>query len=165
MKTAFIFLGIRINIASRARRRWLVALIFTAFAAMDLTWFWLDGKSFVGWLLIAALIALARFIGGRTYEGGLLPSYEGGDERERIRRYYASYLAYNYVDLAFLPAILAFFILHGPDIKYASPALHLLLERLPWGLLIAAVILFYTLPQAIVLCTEPDMEPDVKEAQ
>ena len=165
MKTAFVFLGIRINIASRARRRWLVALIYAAFAALDIAWFWLDGKSSVGWLLFAAFAFLARFMGGRTHEGGLIASYEGGDERERIRRYYASYLAYNYVDLAFLPAILAFFILHGPDIKYASPALHLLLERLPWGLLIAAVILFYTLPQAIVLCTEPDMEPDVKEAQ
>jgi hypothetical protein len=36
MKTAFVFLGIRINIASRARRRWLVALIYAAFAALDI---------------------------------------------------------------------------------------------------------------------------------
>ena len=158
MKTAFVFLGIRINIASRARRRWLVALIYAAFALMDFAWFWLDGKSPLGWLPVAALFFLARFIGGRTYESGLLPSYEGGDERERIRRYHASYLAYNYVDLAFLPAILAFFVLHGPDIKFASPAVHLMLERMPWGLLFGAVILYYTLPQAIVLCSEPDLE-------
>ena len=158
MKTAFVFLGIRINIASRVRRRWLVALIYAALAALDFAWFWLDGKSPLGWLPVAALFFLARFIGGRTYEGGLLPSYEGGDERERIRRYHASYLAYNYVDLAFLPAILAFFVLHGPDIKFASPAVHLMLERMPWGLLFGAVILYYTLPQAIVLCSEPDLE-------
>ena len=158
MRTAFVFLGIRINIASRARRRWLVALIYAAFAALDIAWFWLDGKSSVGWLLFAAFAFLARFMGGRTHEGGLIASYEGGDERERIRRYYANYLAYNWLDLAFFPAILAFGVLHGPDIKYASPALHLLLERMPWGLLIGAVILYYTLPQAIVLCSEPDME-------
>lgn len=158
MKTAFVFLGVRINIASRVRRRWLVALIYAAFAALDIAWFWLDGKSSIGWLLFAALVFLARFIGGRTYEGGLISSYEGGDERERTRRYYANYLAYTWLDLAFFPAILAFGVLHGPDIKFANPAVHLLLERLPWGLLIGAVILYYTLPQAIVLCTEPDME-------
>ena len=158
MKTAFVFLGIRINIASRARRRWLVALIYAAFALMDFAWFWLDGKSPLGWLPVAALFFLARFIGGRTYEGGLLPSYEGGDERERIRRYHASYLAYNYVDLAFLPAILFAFAQNGPEAQRGGPAMHLLLGNLTWGMFAAAVILYYTLPQAILLCSEPDME-------
>ncbi|MDR3773224.1 MAG: hypothetical protein P4L26_07750, partial [Terracidiphilus sp.] len=95
MKTAFVFLGIRINIASQARRRWLVAILYTAFAVLDFLWFYLDGNSSVGLLIFAASATLARFMGGRTHDGGLLPSYEGGDERERTRRYYTNYLAYN----------------------------------------------------------------------
>jgi hypothetical protein len=158
MKTAFVFLGIRINIASRARRRWLVAILYAAFGVLDVLWFRLAGKPFVGLLLLAALMFLARFLGGRTYQGGLIPSYEGGDERERTRRYRASYLAYNYVDLAFLPAILFAFAQNGPEARRGGPAVHLLFANMTWGMFAAAVILYYTLPQAILLCSEPDIE-------
>jgi hypothetical protein len=164
MKTAFVFLGIRINIASRARRRWLVALIYALFAALDIAWFSLHGNSFVGLLLFAAFATLASFLGGRSYGRGLLPPDEIGDERERTRRYRAHYLAYNWLDLACFPALGAFFFLHGPDIKHMSPAVHVLLERLPLALLGGVGILYYTLPQAILLCSEPDLEPDMKEA-
>jgi hypothetical protein len=40
----------------------------------------------------------------------------------------------------------------------ADPALRAFFARLPWGLLIAAMMLYYILPQAILLWTEPDME-------
>jgi hypothetical protein len=33
-------------------------------------------------------------------------------------------------------------------------------DRLPWGLLIAAGIPYYTLPQTILLWTEPDVEEE-----
>lgn len=161
MRTEFLFLGIRINIASRDRRRWLVALIYAAFAALDAAWFWLGGSSNVGFLLLLAFAILARFMGGRSYEGGLIPSDEAGDERERTRRYRAHYLAYNWLDLALFPVVGAFIFLHGPDIKHLSLAAHLLLERLPWAFLMAVGILYYTLPQAIVPCFEPDLEPDL----
>jgi hypothetical protein len=39
-----------------------------------------------------------------------------------------------------------------------DPAVRAFVDRLPFGLLIAAGILYYTLPQAILLWTEPDME-------
>ena len=38
-------------------------------------------------------------------------------------------------------------------------------DQLIYGLLIASFILFLTLPQAILLWTEPDMEPDMEEEQ
>jgi hypothetical protein len=40
----------------------------------------------------------------------------------------------------------------------ASAAVQVWLDRLPWALMIAWGILYYTLPQAILLWTEPDME-------
>ena len=38
MRTDFILLGTRINIASRSRRRWLVALVYAAFAVLVIAW-------------------------------------------------------------------------------------------------------------------------------
>ena len=41
-----------------------------------------------------------------------------------------------------------------------APALRVFIDHLPYGLLFAAGILYYTLPQAILLWTEPNMEQE-----
>jgi hypothetical protein len=136
----------------------LVAGIYASFAALVVAWFLFAGVSFVGLVLLAAFSLMARFLGGRSYRGGVVPSFEGGDERERIHRYRAHYLAYSYLDLLFFPALLAVFGRKGPEAMAASAAVQVWLDRLPWALMIAWGILSYTLPQAILLWTEPDME-------
>jgi hypothetical protein len=46
----------------------------------------------------------------------------------------------------------------NPNNVPANPALRAFFDQLPYELLVAAAILYYTLPQAILLWTEPDME-------
>jgi hypothetical protein len=160
MRTDFILLGTRINIASRSRRRWLVALVYAAFALLILAWCAFDLQSTWSWILFCAFAILARFLGGRSYDNGLLPAFEGGDERERYRRYRAGYIAYEWLDLAFFPALIALAVKINPHLVPANPAVHIFLDRLPIGLMIAVGILYYTLPQCILLWTEPDIEAE-----
>jgi hypothetical protein len=158
MKTELFFLGRRINIASRSHRRWLVVGIYAGFVILVVSWFVFYGRSTAGWLIFLAFVLLCRFLGGRSYRGGLIPAFDGGDERELIRRYRAHYVTYEYLDLAFLPALTAAIFKANPHNMPTNPALHILFDQLPYGLLVAACILYYTLPQAILLWTEPDME-------
>jgi hypothetical protein len=165
MKTELDFLGKHINIASRSRRRWLVVLIYAGFAALVIAWFMLYGRSPFGLLSVLAFLAfglLSRFLGGRTSRGGLLPPFESkeNDERELRRRDHAYYTAYKWWDFALIPAFLATGLKYVPLSPSWSPVLGTFFDRLPWGLLIAAGILYYTLPQAILLWTETDMDPD-----
>ena len=132
--------------------------MFASFAALVVAWVEFAGISFVGLILVAAFSLLARFLGGRSYQGGVEPSFEGGDERERVLRYRAHYFAYSYLDLLLFPVLLAVFWRKGPEGMAASAAVRVWLNRLPWALMIAWGILYYTLPQAILLWTEPDME-------
>ena len=161
MRTDFLFLGVRVSIASTVRRRWLIAALYAAFAALVASWwFFVDSSSPYGWILFVAWALALRFLGGRSYTHGLVPSYEGGDERERTRRYRAHYMAYTWLDLLCIPALFTVFERHSPEVMAASPSVQLLLGRLAWALLIAVYILYLTLPQAILLWTEPDMEEE-----
>ena len=121
-------------------------------------WVEFAGISFVGLVLLAAFSLLARFLGGRSYQGGVVPSFEGGDERERILRYRVHDLAYSYLDLLLFPVLLAVFWRKGPEGMGALALVRVWLDRLPWALMIAWGILYYTPPQAILLWTEPDRE-------
>ena len=160
MRTDFVLYGIRINIASRSRRRWLVALVYAAFAVLVIAWCAFNVQSTWNFILFAVFILLSRFLGGRSYDDGLLPAFEGGDERERYRRYRAGYIAYEWLDLAFFPALIAAVVKMNPRLIPANAAAHMFLDRLPYGLLIAVGILYYTLPQCILLWTEPDLEAE-----
>jgi hypothetical protein len=156
MKTDFVFWGMRINVASQARRRWLLALIYAGFAALIFA----SLCGYANLLLLLGFVFVARFLGGRNYKGGLIPAFMSGDEREQHRRDHAYFLAYWWWDLALVPAFLAVAL---KNISYPAawnPALRLFLDHLPYGLFVAAGILYYTLPQAILLWTEPDMEAE-----
>jgi len=158
VRADFVFMGIRINIASRNRRRWLVVGIFAGFAALVIAWFVFQGKPMYGLVVFFAFVMLSRFLGGSDYKGGLLPSFVGGDEREVNRRYRANYVAYTYLDFAFLPAFMAAVWKASPHNMALIPGLHIFFDQLPYALLIAGWVLYYTFPQAILLWTEPDME-------
>jgi MFS family permease len=159
VKTALTIGNIHVNIASRGRRRWLVAALYATLAAVVTAWFLLGNSYSAPTFALFVVFALGvSFMGGQHHRRGLVPSYEGGDERERTRRYKAHYKAYIWLDLMCIPALFAAFAVNSPEARHAGPAAQLLVGRLAWSLLIAAGILYYTLPQAILLWTEPDME-------
>jgi hypothetical protein len=160
MKTDLVLLGAHINIASQTSRRWLVVLLYAGFAALVIAWLSPFGSSGGGTLAVLAILCLLRFLGGRTYDSGLLPPVDVVDERERNRRDRAHFLAYSYLDLAFIPALLATGFKIHPQFAVTHPALQAFCDRLPFGFLFAAAIVYYTLPQTILLWTEPDMEQE-----
>jgi hypothetical protein len=157
MKTHLDILGRHIDLAARSRRRWLLALIYAGFAGMTIVWS-IYGLSWFGLVFLLVFILVARAIGGKTYRGGLVPAFESGDEREQNRRDRAFYVAYKWWDLTLLPAMAAVGLKNNAFYPGWDPAVRTFVDRLPYGLLIAAGILYYTLPQAILLWTEPDME-------
>lgn len=160
MNTKLVFLGKQINVASQSRRRWLLVLIYAGFALIAIS-FVTSYRSYP--ILISVLLGwifLSKLLGGRYYEGGLIPPAGQGDERDLRRRDHAYFVAYWWWDLTLFPALLAVGLKNNPFYPAWNPALRIFIDRLPYGLLIAAGILYYTLPQAILLWTEPDMEPE-----
>jgi hypothetical protein len=150
MKTELVLLGKRINVASQGRRRYLVVLIYAGFVTLMILWF--SGYATLTTLLvILALGSLVTSLGGRNYEGG--------DERELHRREHAHYVAYRYLgNVLVLALFAAYFRGPNPFTPALNPALRMFLYHLPYVLLMADDILYVTLPQAILLWTEPDME-------
>jgi len=159
VKTELAIGNIHLNLATRARRRWVVAAFYAAFAALLAVWFlWGSTASTPGLALFLFFALGLSFIGGRSSRRGLVPPDEVGDERELLRRYRAHYLVYNWLDMLCIPAFFAAIAVNSPAVHHAGPAVQTLVGRLAWTLLMAVGILFYTLPQAILLWTEPDME-------
>jgi hypothetical protein len=117
-------------------------------------------RSGAGIAIFVVIQFLGRFLGGRTYRNGLVPPAESGDEREQHRRDHAYYLAYKWWDLTFIPVMLSVGLKINPLYPTWQPALRVFVDRLPWGLVVAAGILYFTLPQAILLWTEPDMDEE-----
>jgi hypothetical protein len=156
MKTEFVLFGKHFNMASQDRRRRLVILIYAGLAVL----LFLATCGYANLLLILAFVIVARLLGGRSYKCGLLPPFESGDERERLRRNQAYYVAYKWWDLTLLPALLAVGLKNNQFYQAWHPVLQNFIDNLPYGLLVASGILYYTLPQAILLWTEPDMETD-----
>lgn len=156
MKTDLIMMGKHLNMAPRHSRRRLVVLIYVVFAALIVAAL----CGYANLLLIAALVISGKILGGRMTHGGLIPSVDRGDEREKNRRDHAYFLAYWWFDLTLFPAIIAagirYFVL--PIHPHWNPDLRAFLHQIPVGLFVACGVLYYTLPQAILLWTEPDME-------
>jgi hypothetical protein len=69
-------------------------------------------------------------------------------------------VAYKWWDLTLIPAMAAVGLKNNAFYPGWDPAVRMFIDRLPFGLLIGAGILYYTLPQAILLWTEPDMDQD-----
>jgi hypothetical protein len=159
VKTELAIGNIHFNVASRTRRRWVVTAIYVGFAVSVAAWFEWGSKNTFAFLALFIFYVLAgSLLGGRSYKDGLVLSYEAGDERERTCRFKAHYRAYVWLDLLAVPALFAAFAVNSPEAIHAGPAAQMLVGRLAWSLLIALGILYYTLPQAILLWTEPDME-------
>ncbi len=188
MRAELVLMGKHINLASRSRRRSLVLLIYAVLSALGLCGWWIDRWRSSGlWLLWASLFACWLFLGGH-YSRGLVKQFNGkrprnadamptqlqlifglyrlppddseyrNDERELRDRDRAHYLAYQGIGLAlaalWLPAL---WLISKPEwMNHLS--LHM--DQVLYGLIVICFALYITLPQSIMLWTEPDMEPD-----
>lgn len=151
MNTQVVFLGKRINMAPRLHRRWLVVATYAAFAAFIVAVFWFSRSVFYTWCLIAvvAVSIMVSHLVGRPNQAT--------DERESYRWDHATARAYPWIGNCLVLALLTTQ-LHGKVTEAAHPALFATFQQLPYSVLMAAGVLYITLPQAILLWTEPDME-------
>lgn len=189
MKAELVLMGKRVDMAPQAHRRTLVVLIYATLALLIAGLFLADRWRTTGYYLVFATFLINRlFLGGYNF-GGLIKPFSGkpphrsdapppflmlalrvyqpepgrneyrSDERELQQRDRAHYQAYQ--GLAVMVAVL--WMLTGwntfaPKLLAWVPGSAALLL---YGLALATVVLVLTLPQAILLWTEPDMEEEV----
>ena len=153
MNTQVVFLGKRINMAPRVHRRWLVVATYAAFAAFIVAVFWFSRSVFYTWCLIAVVVVsiMVSHLVGRPNQAT--------DERESYRWDHATARAYPWIGNCLLLALVTTQ-LHGKVSEAAHPVLFATFQQLPYSVLMAAGVLYITLPQAILLWTEPNMEDE-----
>ena len=188
MRAEIVLLGKRLDMASQERRRVLVVAIYALLAAlMAVLWQWTHWRGTGAYMFWAAMLVCRLFLGG-YYTGGLVKPFNGkaprqsgmpppllllklriyqpvltgdealyrNDERELEQRDHAHYLAFQTIGVSVaLMAFLASMRMLSPRLQgwMAMPA-----DQLYYGLSLGILMLFLTLPQAILLWTEPDME-------
>ena len=190
MNAELVFFGKRLNMAQRQRRRMLVVLIYASLAIlMAALWHFSHWRGTGAYVFWAAMLICRLCLGG-YYAGGLVKPFRGkapmqsempppllllklrmykpvladgdpayrNDERDLHQRDRAHYLAYQGLGWAVLvPLFLATFRLIKPALLDWIPMAP---DEMYYGLLLIALTLFLTLPQAIMLWTEPDMESE-----
>jgi hypothetical protein len=175
MRDGLPLIGRKRNMVSRARRRWLVVGVYVGFAVMIAgLWFCDHWKVSSIWIISNTWFVNFLVLGGKNSDTGLVKNFSDrwrrrakigspapdpellNDERELSQRDRAHYLAY----WAMMEALTAVFFL-----SYFWVGVHRLLDLIPistetllHGLLLSGIVVGLTLPQAILLWTEPDME-------
>ena len=189
MKAELILLGKHVDMAPRTRRRTLVMVLYIAMAALMTGLWFVDHWRGTGFLIYwAAILACRMFLGG-YYRGGLIKPFNGkgpvesrapsplllrlqlykpvladgddtfrNDERELHQRDHAHYLAYQGLGIALIiPGFVASMrVVHANWFGW----LPMSGDQMYYGLGLMMVLLFFTLPQCILLWNEPDMEVD-----
>ena len=154
--------NIRIRFESRARRRWFVALVYTVLAVFFMAVLLLNKEEVAGaWIRVGCGILFVGLFIVFTWIAGDMR--RRGDEREMHRRDHAHFRAYRalgYFLLGYflIGALFPDYFGGHPITPLAPLALRGFLMQLPNVLLMATVLLYATLPQAILLWTEPDMD-------
>ena len=162
MNTEYAVGNIRIRFESRARRRWFVALVYTVLAVFFLGVLLLNKEEAAGaWIRVGCGILFVGLFVVFTWIAGDMR--RRGDEREMRRRDHAHFMAYRVFAYPLVGSVLiALFAGYfgGPNLimTLAPLALRGFLMQLPNVLVMATVLLYATLPQAILLWTEPDMD-------
>lgn len=188
MRAELVLLGRRVDMSRRARRRALVVGIYSVFAALIVgLWFvdqWHSTGTYIYW---AAMLACWLFLGG-YYRGGLVKPFTGdgpgrlapssmllrirtypamaadddrtnqNDERELHQRDRAHYQAYQAITVA---AVVAWMVAYaGMSNRNFVAAIPMTPAQIFYGMMLVMVMLIFTLPQCILLWTEPDMEAE-----
>lgn len=171
MNTEYAIGNIRIRFESRARRRWFVALCYAVFAVADAAWCFLSKVNpganpqnvTSAWIVAGCMIVSVALMIVFT---GIVGDWRArGDERETHRREHAFFRAYFVLGNFLIGALFAgYFRGPNPITPLVPLALRQVLVQLPLMLLGAAGILYMTLPQAILLWTEPDLDENPEAA-
>jgi len=187
MRAELVLMGRRVDMAPQAHRRALVVLIYATLTVMMVGLFFADHWRVTGYYLVLATGLINRFFLGGYNFGGLVKPFSGkpprrseappflllalriyhaepgdreyrSDERELQQRDRAHYQAYQTLVIVlallwlltswntFKPQLLAWLPM-SPDLVV-------------YGLVLAAIVVALTLPQCILLWTEPDMEEE-----
>lgn len=157
MNTEYSVGNLRIHFESRARRRWFVAIFYAVLAVSVLTGFSVTTKNTTGqWVVSGGLfLFVVLWIVFTSVAGDMRTS---GDEREMHRRDHAHFRAYQFFSFVLMAMLFVrYFSEPNPVAAPLSPALRGILAQ-PNVLAVSAFLLYFTLPQAILLWTEPDME-------
>lgn len=159
MKTEYAVGNIRIHFELRARRRGFIALFYAAVAVILLAWCSFNPKEITGaWLLSGCMILGTALMIVFSWIAGDVRAE--GDEREMHRREQAHLKAYALFGKLVVAALIAdaYFRGQNPITPFLPVALRG--NMVPWSsaLFMATGILYITLPQAILLWSEPDME-------
>jgi hypothetical protein len=188
VKAELVLMGKRIDMAPRAHRRALVVMIYAGMVMLMAGLWMVDGWHVSGVYLVFATILVNRlFLGGYGFGGLVKPFNSKGprrsdapppflmlalciyqpppeeseylsDEREVRQRDRAHYLAYQALSVALAGMwLLADWKLNSTRLLAWVPVSA---DVLLYGLVLAVVVVSVTLPQAILLWTEPDMEAD-----
>ena len=188
MKAELVLMGKRVDMAPQTHRRALVVLIYAALAALMAALFFADRWRTTGYYLVFATFLVNRlFLGGYNF-GGLIKPFSGkpprspdgpppfvllalrvyhpepaeneyrSDERELQQRDRAHYNAYQWIASTLVVLwLLAGWNTFRPHLLAWIPVSPSLLI---YGIVLAAIVVALTLPQAILLWTEPDMEEE-----
>lgn len=184
MKAELVFMGKRLDMAPRIHRRTMVVLVYTGLFTLQASFWLIDRWHVTGVYMIFATILVNRLLLGGYNFGGLVKPFNGqaprqqiqppflvvglrlykpepeegdyrNDERELQQRDQAHYRAYKVLAIAL---VVAWFVC---SIKLNMPRLMSFVpvaaDTLLYGLTLAAIVVSQTLPQAILLWTEPDM--------
>ena len=159
MKTALTIDGFHVKVATRTRRRWLVALVYLVMAALVASSSAGASGAARSYLFVALLLLVSQFFGTRTTPGALLGIVGVGDEREGQRWNLAHTRAYETMRWLIIAGLLAACLLSpNPVVQLFGNASKALVDNTATALVIGGIVLYATLPHAILLWTEPDME-------
>ncbi|MFZ1014304.1 MAG: hypothetical protein WAN28_13255, partial [Terracidiphilus sp.] len=159
MNTEYSIGRLRIRFESRARRRWFVAFFYAVLALSVLAGFSVSAKNTTGqsgvsgglFLFVVLWIVFTWVAGDMRARG---------DERETHRRDHAHFRAYQFFSFVLMGMLLVrSFSVPNPVAPPLPLALRGILAQ-PNVLAVSAFLLYITLPQAILLWTEPDMDRD-----
>ncbi len=189
MKAELVLVGKRVDMAPQAHRRTLVVFIYATLTALMAALFLADRWRTTGYYLVIATFLVNRlFLGGYNF-GGLIKPFSGkppqrseappflllalrvyrpgpaeneyrSDERELQQRDRAHYQAYQAlaVVLAVLWLLAGWRTFNPKLLAWVPVSADLLI----YGVVLAAIVVALTLPQAILLWTEPDMESEAE---
>jgi hypothetical protein len=157
MKTDYAVWNIRIRFESRAHRRWFVTLFYAVVAVICLAWCSFNPKQNAGvWIACGCMLlgtTLAIAFSWITDD-----MQAPGDEREMHSREHAHFKAYSLFGKLVVVVLIAnaCFRGHNPVSPLLPPALRGGMVNWPSALFMAIGLLYFSLPQAILLWTEPD---------
>ncbi len=187
MRAELVLMGKRLDMAARVHRRALVVSIYSMLATLMAALWSVDRWHTSGpYMIFATFLVNRLFLGGYNF-GGLVKPFSGkaprrstfretpflmlalrvyqpapeeseyrNDEREMHQRDRAHYQAYQVLTIALTVLwLLADWKMKAPRLLAWMPVSA---DELLYGLVLMAIVAAVTLPQAILLWREPDME-------